>query len=140
MGCDVNILNAEKLLYIAILAMKLQITFNPPYMGLKRMNPGLADFIMTQYPESKHDLAMVFIQRILQSMRPSMFTAMITQHSWMFQTSYETLRGHILDDETLQSVLHLGAAAFEEISGEVVQTSAFVLRHHKQANAVINES
>ncbi|MGN8764361.1 BREX-1 system adenine-specific DNA-methyltransferase PglX [Hornefia butyriciproducens] len=55
------------------------------------------------------------------------FFSMITQHSWMFLPSYEELRLELLQNE-LQSLAHLGTHAFEEISGEVVQTATFVYR------------
>ena len=54
------------------------------------------------------------------------FNAMITQHAWMFLTSFEKLRTKILLDD-LTNMAHLGARAFEEIGGEVVQTTAFIL-------------
>lgn len=52
---------------------------------------------------------------------------MITQHSWMFLGSYEKLRSTIYEINIINMV-HLGARAFEEIGGEVVQTTSFVLR------------
>ena len=53
------------------------------------------------------------------------YQAMITQHSWMFLSSFEKLREKMMLTETVNMV-HLGARAFEEIGGEVVQTTAFV--------------
>ena len=53
------------------------------------------------------------------------FQAMITQHSWMFLSSFEKLREKMMLTETV-NMAHLGARAFEEIGGEVVQTTAFV--------------
>jgi len=50
---------------------------------------------------------------------------MITQHAWMFLSSYEKLREKMMLTETV-NMAHLGARAFEEIGGEVVQTTAFV--------------
>ena len=55
------------------------------------------------------------------------YQAMITMHSWMFLTSYEKLREKLLKQDTINMV-HLGARAFEEIGGEVVQTTSFVFR------------
>lgn len=50
---------------------------------------------------------------------------MITQQSWMFLSSFERLRKKMMLTETV-NMAHLGARAFEEIGGEVVQTTAFV--------------
>ena len=51
---------------------------------------------------------------------------MITMHSWMFLSSFEKLRVK-LQQQTIVNMAHLGARAFEEIGGEVVQTTSFVL-------------
>ena len=57
---------------------------------------------------------------------------MITMQSWMFLSSYEALRGRILNENTILSMAHLGARAFDSIGGEVVSTTAFVLENsHK---------
>jgi hypothetical protein len=55
------------------------------------------------------------------------YQAMITQHAWMFLSSFEKLREKLLQKDTV-NMAHLGARAFEEIGGEVVQTTSFVLR------------
>ena len=52
---------------------------------------------------------------------------MITQHSWMFLSSFEKLRKKLLRKDTI-NMAHLGPRAFEEIGGEVVQTTSFVMR------------
>jgi hypothetical protein len=53
---------------------------------------------------------------------------MVTMQSWMFLSSYEAMREKLLTQRTIQTMAHLGARAFGEISGEVVQTTAFVLQ------------
>lgn len=53
---------------------------------------------------------------------------MITQHGWMFLSSFEKLRNIIKRYSTV-NMLHLGPRAFDEISGEVVQSTAFVMMH-----------
>ena len=57
--------------------------------------------------------------------RVSGYQAMITQHAWMFLASYENLRDKLLNKELI-NLAHLGPHAFDEINGEVVQTSSFV--------------
>ena len=54
---------------------------------------------------------------------------MINQHSWMFLSSYEKLREKIIKNHKIDTMVHLGARAFEEIGGEVVQSVAFVLEN-----------
>lgn len=57
------------------------------------------------------------------------FISMITQHSWMFQSSYSKLRDIVLMNCPV-SLIHLGARAFDEIGGEVVQTCSFIIKKH----------
>ncbi len=99
---------------------------NPPYMGASSMGGKLANYVKDKYPDSKADLFAVFIERCSQMLKKNAYQAMITQHSWMFLTSYERLRDKVFNADIV-NMIHLGPRAFEEIAGEVVQTTAFVL-------------
>ena len=99
---------------------------NPPYMSVSSGSVKLIDLIKKNYANSKNDLYAVFIERCANMTVPNGFQAMITQHSWMFLGSYEKLRSTIQCMETI-NMSHLGSRAFDEISGEVVQTTTFVL-------------
>lgn len=100
---------------------------NPPYMGGSGMSDKLSDFVKKNYPDSKSDLFAVFIERCGQLANLKGYQAMITQHAWMFLSSYEKLREKLMLSTTV-NMAHLGARAFDEIGGEVVQTTAFVER------------
>lgn len=100
---------------------------NPPYMGSKGMNADLKEFAKKQFPNSKSDLFAIFIERNLDLTKESGVVAMITMQSWMFLSSYESLRIRILNQHTILSMTHLGARGFDSIGGEVVSTTAFVL-------------
>lgn len=98
---------------------------NPPYAGTSNLSANVNNFVKKNYPDSKADLFAVFIERCRQMTVNSGFQAMITQHAWMFLSSFEKLREKMMLTETV-NMAHLGARAFEEIGGEVVQTTAFV--------------
>ena len=104
------------------------VVTNPPYMGSSNMDAKLAAFVKKNYPDAKGDLFACFIERCGQMTKANGYQAMITQHSWMFLSSYEKLRGQLLRTAEIVNMAHLGARAFEEIGGEVVQTTSFVLR------------
>ncbi len=109
-----------------ILSQKYDVVCtNPPYMGGSGMNAKLSDFVKNKYPDSKSDLFAVFIERCGEMTKPNRYYAMITQHAFMFLSSYEKLRAK-LHSKTTINMAHLGARAFDEIGGEVVQTTAFV--------------
>lgn len=98
---------------------------NPPYAGTSNLSANVNNFVKKNYPDSKADLFAVFIERCRQMTADNGYQAMITQHSWMFLSSFEKLREKMMLTETV-NMAHLGARAFEEIGGEVVQTAAFV--------------
>ena len=98
---------------------------NPPYAGTSNLSANVNNFVKKNYPDSKADLYAVFIERCRIMTTDNGFQAMITQQSWMFLSSFEKLREKMMLTETV-NMAHLGARAFEEIGGEVVQTTAFV--------------
>ena len=104
------------------------VVTNPPYMGSSGMNARLSDYVKKYYPDSKSDLFAVFIERCAQMDKPGGYQAMITQHAWMFLSSFEKLRENLQRIDTV-NMAHLGARGFDEIGGEVVQTTSFVMRN-----------
>lgn len=106
---------------------------NPPYMSLKSMNKELSDFLGKNYPDSKDDLFATFMD-LDNYLQPNGFYTSINQHAWMFLPSYKKLRGKVIQNKFIDTMLHLGPRAFEEISGEIVQSTAFVLRNTKIPN------
>ena len=110
------------------LAQKYDVVVtNPPYMGASGMSTKLSNYVKKNYPDSKSDLFAVFIEKCEQMPKKNGYQAMITQHAWMFLSSFEKLRGKLLHTDIV-NMAHLGARAFEEIGGEVVQTTSFVMR------------
>lgn len=107
---------------------------NPPYLGRNSMNNKLLNFVDNFYSTVKQDLFAVFIDKCNTYTVDNGFTTMITQHSWMFLARFEDLRKKVIENYNIYNLLHLGARTFEEISGEVVQSVAFVIR-----NEVIEE-
>ena len=112
----------------ATMARKYTVVItNPPYMGTGSMDKALSSFIAQKYPEGKADLFSAFILKCRNLCQTKAYYAMITQHSWMFLSSFSKMRAVIYDDCYINMV-HLGARAFEDISGEVVQSTAFVMK------------
>ncbi len=101
------------------------VVTNPPYMGAGGMSDKLVGFIKKYYSKSKADLFAVFIEKCGYITKENAYYAMITQNAWMFLSSFEKLRSS-LGIITTVNMLHLGPHAFDEIGGEVVQTTAFL--------------
>lgn len=107
---------------------------NPPYMGSSNMNKELSNYLKKYYPDSKSDLYAAFME-VDQYLNENSFYSVINQHSWMFLSSFERLRNNVINSKFIDTMLHLGPRAFEEIGGEVVQTTSFVLRNVKLKTA-----
>lgn len=119
---DVLIVLAKK--YSAVVA-------NPPYMGPRAMNNELKTHIDKNYPLTKSDLFAVFIEVCLQLTKDIGLMSMINQESWLFNYSYRFIRKNLSQDKKIESLLHLGTRAFDEVSGEKVRSVAFVIANKK---------
>lgn len=119
----------RKLVQVAhILGQKYDaVVTNPPYMGASGMGTKLSKYIKDNYSNSKVDLYSVFIEKCRDFTSYNGYQAMITQHGWMFLGSFTNMRCLALMYDIV-NMAHLGARAFDEISGEVVQSVAFVFR------------
>jgi type II restriction/modification system DNA methylase subunit YeeA len=106
------------------------VVANPPYMGSKGMNAAVKKFTKECYPNSKADLFAIFMERAFKLLSKTGLNAQVNMQSWMFLSSYEQLRINLLDDHSFITMAHLGARAFSQISGEVVQTTAWVLANN----------
>jgi type II restriction/modification system DNA methylase subunit YeeA len=107
------------------------VVANPPYMGAGGMNGLLKSFAKTRYPNSKADLYAIFMERTFGFLKLNGFNAQVNMQSWMFISSFESFRSWLLNCKSIYSMAHLGARAFGSISGEVVQTTAWIIRNYK---------
>ena len=116
------------------------LVMNPPYMGSGNMNATLYKYVKDYYTEGKSDLFSTFMILAINRLRFNGKYGMINMHSWMFLASFEMLRGTILDEQRIDSLLHLGARTFDELSGEVVQSTAFTISKSLHSNSVSSSS
>ncbi len=106
------------------------LCMNPPYMGSGRFDEVLAKYVKDNYVDGKADLFSVFMQMGMERLLTNGKMAQINMQSWMFLSSFEKLRKQFLKDYNIDNMLHLGPRTFDELSGEVVQNTAFVLSKH----------
>lgn len=96
-------------------------------MGSSGMNFKLSEYLKRKYFNSKSDLGIVFIERCIDLCKTNKYISLISMHTWMHTITYEKLRVTLLNKISIQNMVHLGKKAFEEISGEIVQTTAFTM-------------
>ncbi|QDY42816.1 BREX-1 system adenine-specific DNA-methyltransferase PglX [Candidatus Pantoea soli] len=100
------------------------VVANPPYMGSKGMNSELKDFARNNFPNSKSDLFAMFIERGFLWLKKAGFNSMVTMHSWMFLSSFENMRANILDNYTIETMVHMSNGVMKIAFG----TNATVFR------------
>ena len=107
------------------------LVMNPPYMGSGHFDSVLSKYVKDNYAEGKADLFSVFMLMGMERLAPNGKMAQINMQSWMFLSSFEKLRSSFLTHYNIDSMLHLGHRTFDELSGEVVQNTAFALCKHE---------
>ncbi|WP_420538021.1 BREX-1 system adenine-specific DNA-methyltransferase PglX [Leuconostoc mesenteroides] len=88
-------------------AMYEVVITNPPYMGSSRMNSSLSDFAKKQFPNSKSDLFAMFMEHYNGRIVKNGYNAMVTMQSWMFLSSFETMRTYLLEKFTISNLMHM---------------------------------
>lgn len=125
-----NLIDGFRLI-IALTENYHALVMNPPYMGGGKMNSVLSKYVKDNYEEAKADLFSVFMQMGMERLVNGGKMAQINMQSWMFLSSFEKLRKQFLTIYNIDNMLHLGPRTFDELSGEVVQNTAFVLSKHE---------
>lgn len=124
---DIKVLIPGVRLILALSEEYHALVMNPPYMGGGNMNATLSKYVKSNYEEGKADLFSVFMLLAIDRLLPNGKYGMINMQSWMFLSSFEKLRTRLLTENRIDNMLHLGPRTFDELSGEVVQNTAFVI-------------
>lgn len=124
---DIKLLLPGVKMILALTEHYHALVMNPPYMGGGKMNSVLSKYVKDNYSEAKADLFSVFMDMGMKRLIFGGKMAQINMQSWMFLSSFEKLRDIFLHNYVIDSMLHLGPRTFDELSGEVVQNTAFVL-------------
>lgn len=106
------------------------IVMNPPYMGGGKMDNVLAKYVKENYKAGSADLATVFVEMAPQRLAEGGHYAFIIPPSWMFLSGFETLRRQIIDNYSIQSLLHLSRGVF----GADFGSSCAVIKNSKNGD------
>ena len=106
------------------LAQKYDVVVtNPPYMGASGMNARLAEYVKSNYPNTKSDMSTVFMEKTVKMCKKTGYMSMINIPVWMFLSSYEKLRESLIAQDTFANMVHFGRGVF----GSDFGTTAFVI-------------
>lgn len=104
--------NEAAALIIALTEQYDALVMNPPYMGGGNMNEVLSKYVKDNYVDGKADLATVFVEMMMQRSSVHGRYAFIIPPSWMFLSTFEGLRKSIINNQTIDSLLHLSRGVF----------------------------
>ena len=107
------------------------LVMNPPYMGSGNMNSVLSKYVKDNYKNGKADLATVFVEMMGQRTSANGSYAFIIPPSWMFLSTFEGLRKNIIENQSIESLLHLSRGVF----GADFGASSAVIKNTSNANA-----
>ena len=107
------------------------LVMNPPYMGSGNMNGVLSKYVKDEYKDGKADFATVFVEMMGQRTSVNGSYAFIIPPSWMFLSTFEGLRKNIIENQSIESLLHLSRGVF----GADFGASSAVIKNTSNANA-----
>lgn len=107
------------------------LVMNPPYMGGGNMNGVLSKYVKDNYKNGKADLAAVFVEMMGQRTSANGSYAFIIPPSWMFLSTFEGLRKNIIENQSIESLLHLSRGVF----GADFGASSAVIKNTNNTNA-----
>ena len=123
--------NEAAALVIALTEQYDALVMNPPYMGGGNMNEVSSKYVKKNYEDGKADLATVFVEMMGQRTSIHGRYAFIIPPSWMFLSTFENLRKTIIDNQTIDSLLHLSRGVF----GADFGASSAVISNTKNSDA-----
>lgn len=94
------------------------VVTNVPYLSRSKQCGVLRNHGDLYYPRSKHDLATMMLERLIDMTSDSVLA--VLPQGWTQLSRYRSLREDILSNRSLRMCAFLGAGAFTAISGEVV--------------------
>jgi hypothetical protein len=109
----------------------LQIT-NVPYLTRQKQDEILADYTLKHFPDSKHDLANVFIDRMLKSLKYFGSISVVMPQNWLFLPRYKEHRIKLLKNFKWDLIARLGEGGFSSPLAAGAFTILFQISNNKE--------
>ncbi|MBE2914090.1 BREX-1 system adenine-specific DNA-methyltransferase PglX [Anoxybacillus flavithermus] len=101
------------------------------FLWILLVNQHAWKFMNDNYKDYKSDLYSAFIYRCTQMTVENGFTALMTPFTWMFISSHEKLRKHIIETQSISSLIQLEYSAFTEAT---VPICTFVIQNQNRTS------
>lgn len=101
------------------------VVTNPPY--LNRMNAKLKKYAQDNFADYSGDLFSIFVYQNLKMTKKNGYSAYMTPNVWMFIKTYEKLRGYLINNKQISSLVQLAKGSFFQEAA--VDIATFVLQN-----------
>lgn len=133
---NANLMENEQLALLAelvhqaqMLARRYTVTaMNPPYMGGRGLCKDLKAFLNDNYGGAEKDVFAAFMARSLEWTQEGGYMGFMSPFTWMFISTFESLRRTLIDSTQLSAWIQLEYSGFE---GATVPVCTFTLRNWK---------
>ncbi len=98
------------------------LVMNPPYMKAANMNDSLKSYVEEQYEEGALDMYSTFMMMAMNTITQRGRISMIVQPTWLVNYSFGSMRNYMLDNFTINSLLHMGRGNFGNDWGSIAFT------------------
>jgi type II restriction/modification system DNA methylase subunit YeeA len=109
------------------------VVANPPYIGTKYQAPILKKYLKKKFSGYEKDIYSACIIRNLKATKKFGRLGFMTPFTWMFLSSYETLRHTLIKSETISSLVQLEYSGFD---GATVPICTFSLSRQNIPNFI----
>ncbi len=114
------------------------IITNVPYLGRGKHSHVLMNFCFENYPDSKSDLATVFIEKMLKLTITGGTTCCVSPQNWLFLSSYEKLRKKLFLEKKWNLVARIGEGGFNSSAAAGAFTSFIIISLNSPHSNVIS--
>ena len=107
------------------------VVTNVPYLTRGKQGTRLSRFCSDRYPDSKQDLATVFLRRCLEMAAPDGSVSLVMPQNWLFLKAYADLRASLLVAVGWSMIVKLGPAAFSDMNWWAINTCLATFKRSK---------
>lgn len=98
------------------------IITNPPFLGERKQEKILLNYIRNNFKEGKSDLSTAFIQKF-SNKNDYKCLSTVSPQNWIYQISYKSLRKRLVNSNELRMLVELGSNPFQKpIGSDVILT------------------
>lgn len=110
---------------------------NPPYVYRNAENESLKEYFKNNFfnTSGNFDLYKFFIELSLKIIKPNGLNSLITNSSFLLQTSFDRTRQFLLENSHIKLIVPLGGDVFEEAT---VDSALYILEKSKSLNNYLN--